>query len=906
MSGTVNTNSTKVAAISGSSLFSPKYDNLSRKSELADKSLLSDYTFIATVIEVNQQLQVCRIRTSGMADMIAVPLEASGKTVGFSGRTSTLHGVGSTVLAMTTPSIGVGHAVILGAVSTYLGPVTSFGSPELTPSSPVGSFKDSISDSGLLNCNYYNFNAGRPVDVYPGETTMLNTLGCGLMVGTLQTSLISGLDCSVECHYLDALVRINAFNYEHNTAGAETGMFADAGDYTEIKRLNPYVIESLGGTEQYGAVPKQDAEDRTGYKRGATITGNYKLTDPSQIGWWRYSELNGYLGNLKLAFGTVPDLDSIRLATNKEQDERGVFREHVDATGAYSVVSAKSIALIKDCFIPVPKQVYRPDDNRGDAAKDIESARTENETNAVDYEVSGYYSDETGALVYAATSSDAAAFRTHRSLLNFRERSKDWMLFEIDEIDLLGFKDDIASTGFINAQDGIQAGQLFAKPPKYGFLKINAREEVKYFASRSMIMMHEDGSIHIQDGYGSSISMRAGCIDISCPGDITLRPGRNLVSMAGDSVSHIAGNDVELSANLGDVRIHADRNVSVLAGNNGSGGILLESKAEASNLYDQDTDIFKDPNNNANEYRGIWLKAPGASVGTLSKEAYIGNATDDCAVYIDSGQDSITMTGAQHVIESSESLFLTNKDNPAAGTNILISDSGVAMQSLGGFFLQGSSLLATGQQTDMQVLVKGTGVFSEGLISRSYGGISTQIGKVQDSDLQSSVKAIQTATTAQDKRISDVLTNMQTLDELLSVSLIGSSSSSLTYLTFCYPNSELRDIPSDVQYLMLESDWQQAYRNQGVGDTMVFKGVDTSKKSGATDEGITESNTYFWPGATALSGKFAKLKSTDRFVDDKLRFQKDGFDTPTDAVDSPTSFESAYTIVAKNKIRYKE
>jgi hypothetical protein len=147
---------------------------------------------------------------------------------------------------------------------------------------------------------------------------------------------------------------------------------------------------------------------------------------------------------------------------------------------------------------------------------------------------------------------------------------------------------------------------------------------------------------------------------------------------------------------------------------------------------------------------------------------------------------------------------------------------------------------------------------------------------------------------------------MQTIDEALALSLVGSPTSSLTYLTFCYPNSELRDIPTDAKYLMIESDWQQAYRAQGVGASLIFKGVDINKKFGETDAGVTESKTYFWPGATALSGKFAKLKAADRFVDDKLRFQKDGFDTPTDAVDSPTSFESAYTIVAKNKIRYKE
>lgn len=906
MSGFIHTNSTKPSSIAGSPLFSHKYDELLRKSELTNRSLLNDYTFIATVVEVNQQLQCYRIRSSGMADMIAVPIESTGNTVGFSCKSSGLHGVGSKVLAMTTPAMGVGQAVILGGISTYLGAINSFGSPELTPSSPVGSFKDDISDSGLLNCVYHNFNAGRPVDVYPGDTTLLNTFGCGLMVGALQASLISGMDCSVECHYLDALVRISAFNYEHNTAGAEVSMFADAGDYTEVKRLNPYVIESLGGTEQYGSIPKADSTDRTTYPDHATITGSYKPTDPAQIGWWRYSEISGYLGNLKLEFGIVPGLDSIRLATNESQDESGVFREHVDATGAYSVVSAKSIALIKDCFIPVPKQVRRPDDSQGDSSQDILVNRDLNQQQLIDYSLENFDSDSNAALLYSAASADAASFRTHRTLVNFRERSNDWMLHEVDEVDFVNFKSTTEQNGFIDSNSGVQAGRVFAKLPQYGTLTINAREDVKYFASRSMIMLHEDGSIHLQDGYGGCISMRAGCIDISCPGDITFRPGRNMITIAGDSISQIAGTDVELSANLGDLRLQADRNVSVLAGNDGQGGILLESKAEASNIYDQDTEIFKDPNNNANSYRGIWFKAPGSTVATVSKEAYIGNATEACTVYVDSGTDNLTLAGGGCIVQANQTLFITNPDNPTAGTNMLVTDSGVAMQTQGGFFLQGSSFLASGRETDMQVLVKGTAVFSEGVISRTFGGINTQIGKVDDADLQDSVKTITAAVNDQDEAITGVLQAQQELIESVSISLVGSPNSSLSYLTFCYPNSDLRDIPTDVPYLMLESDWQQAYRTQGTGSPMVFKGVDPNKKSGATDVGITDSNTYFWPGANALSTKFAKLKTDGRFVDDKLRFKHDGFDQPISLVDEPTSFESAYTVIAENKVRYKE
>lgn len=907
MSTPVTTTSTKVSAGGGPPTSSVKYDSIMRSSELVDRSLMQDYTFIATVLEVNQQLQCYKLRVGGLPDMIGVPLEPTGEGITLGTKVSSLYGVGTRVLAMTTPNLGVNKAIVLGGISTFLGDTNSFGSPELVVSSPVGSFRDTVSDSGSLNCNFNNFNGGKPIDAYPGDTTLLNSLGCGLFIGALHASLISGMDCSLECHYLDSLVRVNSFNFEHNTAGSETQMFADVGDYTEVKRLNSYVVESLGGVEQYGDLPKSSAVDRGSYPDPTAVTGTYKPQDPAQIGWWRWTELSGYLANLKLNFATVPNLSSVRKSTDTDtQDEVGVFREHVDSTGAYTVVSAKSISLVKDCFIPVPKEHYRPDDSRGDTSDDILQARGDNAQNLKDYSVEGGDADSAhGALMYAASSSDIASFKTHRSTVNFRERKNDWTFREIDEIDLAGFKTAIESSGFVSASNGVSSSRMFAKLPQVGKLKINAREEVQYFASRSMIMMNEDGSIHIQDGYGSTISMRAGCIDISCPGDITLRPGRNLVGMAGDTVSCIAGTDVELSANIGDVRIQADRNVSVLAGNDGAGGVLLETKAEASNLFEEDDQIFEDPNNNSNAFRGIWFKAPGSSVCSVASEIYAGNRSSACSMYLDSGSSFLAVAGQTYVSGSKQALFVTNFENPDAGTNLIVSDSGVAMQTSGGFFLQGSSLLAAGKERDMQVLVKGSAMFSQSVMSRSFSGVNTQIGRILESNLQDYVKTVQSAISDQSDGISEIVQAQQESNDSIKSSVVGKTSSSLNQLTFCYPDSELRGIPEDTSFVMFESDWQQIYRSQGSGAPFAFKGVDSTKQKGAVDKGISNSRSYFWPGASALSAKFGKLNPDSRFVDDKLRFKTTGFDQSVSLGAEPLSFEDNYTIIAANTIRTK-
>ena len=906
MTSFLHNNSTVPGLAAGSPVNSQKYDHVARRSELTEKSLLQDLTFVGTIIDANQQLQSYKIRVGGMPDMLAVRLDGFGKGTSIGTKASMLYGVGTKVLAMTTPGLGVNNAVILGALPDHLGQAIFYGSPEMVASSPVGALKDNVSDQGLHNCAFNNFNGGHPVDTYAGDTTILNKFGCGLFVGAIQTSLVSGLDCSVELHYVDDLLRLNSYNFEHNTAAAETLAYADAGDYTEVKRLNPYVVESLGAEGQYSPVPKKVGTPR-GQGDSSTPTGEYDLQSETQQGWFRYTDFSGYLSNIKSSYVTAPLTPKLRSFEDKAQDEVGLFREHVDSTGAYTVVSAKSLSFIKDCFIPVPKEQYRPDDVRGDIVDEISTYRDLNTPNLADFSVQGLEDGPAHAsLLYTATSSDQAAFKTHRALTHFRERPFDWTLKEIDEIDLAGFKTHVASKGFMAAADGVSSSRIFAKLPKIGKLKINAREEVKYYASRSMIMMHDDGSIHIQDGYGASISLRAGGIDISCPGDITLRPGRNLVSLAGDTTSIISGVDVELAANVGDVRIQADRNVSVLGGNDGKGGILLETKAQATNLLAADGGRFKNPTTNGNAYGGIWMKAPESSICAVGKEAYVGNSGSDCQVYMDSGRSNLNFNGASCIFGAETSLFVTNTENPQAGTNLVISASGFGLQTRGGMLLESSFFMASGRNRDIRYIVNGGASFTRQVVARSFGGVSTDIGKVQDDDMQTYVKTVQDAVFTQSEAITEYIGAFTDINDLIARSVVGKPTTSLTNLTFCYPDSSLRGIPDNAEYVLFESDWQGQYLAQGAGKPMIFKGVNPKKPAGATAPGVSKTNSYFWPGAEALNAKYGKFEFNGRYVDDKLRFKKDGFDTPISAAPSAKSFEGNYVIVSTNAIKTKD
>lgn len=870
---------------------------------------------LGSVIEVNQQLNCYKVRFEDHPDVLAFPMESAGSGYVNKNATSSLFGVGTTVLVLLSKYLGTNAGVILGSTPEHLGQITLMGSGEFIPASPVGSFIDKISME-CLNSEKNNFNNGRPVDAYPGDIAVLSSFGSGLFVSALQASLRSSSECAVECHYVDSLLRMTGYNFEQFSAGSDTQFVADFGDYTEIKRGNPYVIESVGGTEQYGEFPKENGKPRSSLTSPDPKMGKYTVQKEDQVGWWRWLDLSGYLANIKLNFVLVPKLEDVRQGAknNEEQDEHAVFREHVDSSGAYSIVSAKSISLIKDCLIPAPREQYRADDSRGDIQETVEQARQANEQNLMDASIDGVESKLPHASVlYPMASSDMAAFKTHRSLVMFRERKNDWSLKEVDEIDLAGFRSVVDGQGLISPSTNVSGSRMYAELPKVGKLKINAREEVRYFASRSMIMMHDDGSIHIQDGYGSSISMRGGCIDISCPGDITLRPGRNLVGFAGDSISAVAGVDVELCGMKGDVRIQGDRNISMLSGNDGSGGILLETKAQFSPLTAPDQNTFKAPETNANPYRGIWLKASGAAVCSLAKQAYVGNSKDPCKIVMDCGQSEFSVYGSLAYFLAETTNFITEPTNPKSGTVLTVSKtSGMRMTTPGSFYFQGKSFWAgsgstsSAQGGDMNFYVNGNLALLGtarlgGLSVKQSGGGGGMVPKIEDDPFATFVS----------NPITEVLTKISTgTSEILDVygarlkavesSMVRSKNSSLKNLVFYYPDSDLRGVPESAEYVLFESDWQQAYRTQGQGAQMSIRGV---KKEGPGSDGVSLSQSYCWPGAKALQSKFGKLNSGYRFVTDGLGFKSSGFDQPLQLLDSPGSFENNYTIIRSNKIR---
>ena len=149
----------------------------------------------------------------------------------------------------------------------------------------------------------------------------------------------------------------------------------------------------------------------------------------------------------------------------------------------------------------------------------------------------------------------------------------------------------------------------------------------------------EDGSVVIGDGYGAEIRMSGGCIFLSAPGDVWLKGGRDVQTWAGNDAIIKAKNGVDISTTEKNVRIKAEANVMVLAGNDSSdkeGGILLESRMKTLDYdFEQGGDNVK--------FAGIVMRAPNANVVSLAHQIYLrtgggGSSIKPGNITIDAGK----------------------------------------------------------------------------------------------------------------------------------------------------------------------------------------------------------------------------------------------------------------------------
>ena len=702
---------------------------------------------------------------------------------------------------------------------------------------------------------YSDFNLDQPLDAVPeSDEGLINEFGVGFGLSRFFSWIRASDMAGMWCFYADKLTRIAAYNYEFWTAGSSHWIKNDEGEINDVELFTPYPWEGLGVLSPEVDCSTDDTEG------GAYTAGQENLaSEPAKIDQLlipRLMRVRGYLGDAHREMVVLPKIDltddALGLGTGEAFTEAysnkttyaGLLDVHKHTDGMYSIRSARGIHFEKYILIPVPKQLAPPEetDEIGDGS--------------TNYKPSGYWGDgpEDIHTKYAWTWSDperpdtwaAEMYDYNAYMFNWYgvkttvAHTKDWFLPEEGYFPL---SDVVYSGSVIGEGDGPPAGETegpidgiyapearlsntFVFPlPKFSEIMIDHRVGgSRYYYSRSLISQLPDGSVLLEDGYGSSIHMTGGNINMSCAGDVWARPGRSMIVWAPDDLVLRGGSSVDITASNADVRIKAERNLHMISGNSGTvGGMILESRSvyDYAGPYKFRNDAGEPLVGEDVDTYGIIFKTVNAPVMMYGADIYVKSISPSSGGGFDAGgnivleADRDLMTSGYSVVHYSES-----------GVNEIIGQKLEAGPVVSGasivnrFDTENTVFGATGlfraKATNAVLDTDGGGLWSKGTLNIS-GAVVPVSGTVIDSVIDTLSAAFNTWVDEGLVSLTNYLYT-ETYDKGIRanpdfIAQAGFTCRNARQYGLLGP-SEVED---DVGFFLVESRWQQTYRKKEIG-----------------------------------------------------------------------------------------
>jgi len=525
----------------------------------------------------------------------------------------------SPVFVITHPSGLFGY--IIGVVPRQTDNA-NFSFPDwLVQGGNVGLHKDAhhnqmlslLSDEGGVR----DFSAGRPIDQLSFDWGRMTETGVGIHIDPAMFFLRIDELCGIYGYQQDQLLRISGYNLDEWSAAHTVEIRDDEGEATYFRGETPYPWEMLGSFKFDEDVHKEITDEDVVHKKPQA---KFEPIEDHQEPFYRYREYGGYLGQGRIREILIPpDNHASDLYKLAELDSvpQAVFRESVSLDGTYALQSAKAVILAKKTLIPAPKKIRLVEDysTDGDSAENDNYKFAGQHGTADDHEVGDLVIDPnftSPALVTAAAVMELHAYTFNwKAVHAFHYHAGDYEFKDYSDI-------ADAAPPFIPAFDELRYNKMWLDRPTSETAYVDHRyKDVEYFPVSSHVTLAEDGAVIIQGGQGEEIRMVGGSIQISCPGDILLQPGKSVIALAGDDAIIRARKSVDITATENDVRLKAENNLQMLAANSGDGSLLIESRSTATKQHY--------PPTGGEEIRGagIILKAKDGQIATLSHELYL-------------------------------------------------------------------------------------------------------------------------------------------------------------------------------------------------------------------------------------------------------------------------------------------
>jgi len=589
-------------------------------------------------------------------------------------------------------------------------------------------FKNLFQQGGVID-----FSCGRPFDATPFEWGRFSETGLGLHLDSYAAFLRVNEACGLFLSYWDGHARLAGQQLLIESGVHTEEALCDEGEPRLYRGEALYVHEALGLYAAGTAIAQPFPPAAVQYTdpRGALdLPEGSEDLEPFE----RYREYGGYLGQGRQRFVALPPSGASGGRYRKDAasaPDIGVFHELVAPDGSYSLRSAKSIFLGKRTLISVPRTLKLPPDGTGDDAQ------------ADNYKFAGLFGSGADHKVGDLDAgSDAASLLRPAASADFTAHAHNWkghLPFHYHEKDY-ALPEESADPTFSRAVEALDYGGLanndLLPDPAPTTAQVDDRYgDVNYYLRECGVRLLEDGGVEISGGGGCRLVLAAGKIRIEAPGDIELVCGRNLISLAYDAIVR-AKNSVDLSAGNGDLRLKAENNMQLLAGNSGTGGVLIESRAKETvqsyqNAFGEDV-----------VSSGVILRAPSSQVAALAQEVYLRTGGDgplgsgDIILDAGQGQNNVTLYSAAVNLYNNEGVYLWNAPTGTSSSVSMahyLGPEGVLLG--GGLVVSGSIESVSGPNSEGGLLVDGSvgvtgSIGAAGSVASSQGGY---LGKVGDS-----------------------------------------------------------------------------------------------------------------------------------------------------------------------------
>jgi len=694
---------------------------------------------------------------------------------------------------------------------------------------------------------------GAPADAVSGENAETSPLGPAWFMGLAMAYMRASDRCGIWMYRLDEHLRMVAKSLESQTLSREVLESYDEGELSVIERIAFVPWEALGAFESGTPTGKTSGQD---FSPGKIPTQAPIVTiDVDQRSIFRLQTFKGYLGDIEQTFVTAPYKATGVDAYGKNADKHiGLYRSALGADGSLLMQSAKGIHLEKYPLIPVPLPKKTYDDPKGDNPGNYKFSNAYGSGAAQtrkDYAPLGDPDDllgEWGNLpLNAALGLDFHGLSTMQaSLQTLKDHKLDYQVQTELEAPL---KTDLKK-GTYDPNGGYK---LYPKGvmwmPKGRRVSIPIQkgrwENVSYYNGRSAFDMWDDGSVSLEDAWGSQIIMAGGNIILSAPGDIILAPGRSVIAMAPQDIVARAGNSVDITASRRDVHIKAERNLVGIGGNSGQGGVLLESR-DTGQAYS-----YEQPGEKT-DIQGLVLKNDAGSVAAIGKNVSLAatadlvlQATGKAAmngqvIQLDTAQEltiSAGDTNAQRTTPSSQiTSYVFTPGKALFGT-----DKAVSLYVNGHTYISGPLDILSGFYCGGTLTANG-GVVANGTISASSTEI-VPIGQTGSQSIQNQRRTIF------DGNVKPTLQAASRAVEAIRDYLKELYNGARTYFNAVQATTDAKaSLRSTEDYGTLQSDgflffefrWQQYAKEAGAGKRWREKAVKASK-----------GDTYPWPGEEA-------------------------------------------------------